>query len=748
MAIRTRERKILRDIFARKRRTFLISTGIFIGVMGTIALFSLGDILIKQIQRDINNQDIAMLNTLVVATAPEPANDAYIAYLKSIIGVTQAQGSVRAPVRWHKPHTDDTHTATVNGYDLPFDDITIEPPRLIEGDYPRTGEIAVDMRFADRYGLDVGDDLIVDLPNSDTNAAYKISGIVFHAYNLAPEEAIYTSLADANRMSGTTGYNLISMRFVDFDTAYSTADHVSAVLLHDTDYLPIQYQLQDPTYNPLNEGARRISATINLLAVLALLMSGFSVVNIINKIVREQKTQIGLLKAMGATRLDLITIYIGIAFIYGLLGVIPGVIVGMPLGYFLADYLAPELNTTITGFAFSLRAIAIGVALGLVVPVAAALWPVWQGTRITILQAMNDRGIDEHYQDGLIAACIQHLPMPIGGRLSLHNLNKKKMRLSLTIAALTVAVGAYMGILAVFNTLDDHVDSVLVSLDENLVTAPVLPDNISMTAVQARPRAEVFDDVHNTTVQTRPFDPATNSSMYLTMGEHIVDRNDVIISNVYSEETNLSVGDTIRLQVQDTRADFDIVGIAPFPIAQIWVHKALAPTPTIPAPALDNDEIHPNTFNEAPAFDFLALIKGFSLDLGMYQALLSAISLLIGLVGGLGLLTTLSLSVIERQREIGVMRSIGAGSLTIIMQFILEGLVVGFIAWLIGIPVSGLIADQLIKSMGLTDLFEPELRLDAALTGLVAVMVIAAVASIWPAYIAATRTVSSILRYN
>lgn len=748
MAIRTRERKILRDIFARKRRTFLISTGIFIGVMGTIALFSLGDILLHQIQRDINNQDIAMLNTLVVATAPDPANRAYVNYLRSIIGVTGVQGSVRAPVRWHKPHSDDTHSATINGYDLPLDRITIEPPRLIQGDYPRAGEIAVDMRFADRYGLRVGDDLIFDLPNSEANAAYEVSGIVFHAYNLAPEEAIYASLSDANRVSGTTGYNLISMRFVDFDTAYTTADHVSAVLLHDTDYLPIQYQLQDPTYNPLNEGARRVSATINLLAVLALLMSGFSVVNIINKIVREQKNQIGLLKAMGATRLDLIIIYIGIAFIYGLLGVIPGVMVGVPLGYYLADYLAPELNTVVTGFIFSLRAIAIGVALGLVVPVVAAVWPVWQGTRTTILQAMNDRGIDEHYQDGLIAVFIQHLPVPISGRLSLHNLNKKKMRLSLTIAALTVAVGAYMGILAVFNTLDDHVDSVLVSLDENLVTTPVLPDNINMTAVQAHHSAAVFDDSHDTNVQTRPFDPQTNSGMYLTAGEHIVEHNDVIISNIYADETGLFIGDTIRLQLNDTTTQFTIVGIAPFPIAQIWVHKALAPAPTVPTPILSDDQIHPNTFDEAPAFDFLALIKGFSLDLGMYQALLSAISLLIGLVGGLGLLTTLSLSVIERQREIGVMRSIGAGSTAIVMQFILEGLAVGFIAWLVGIPLSGIIADQLIKSMGLTDLFEPDLRLDAALTGLLAVMVIAALASLWPAYTASTRTVSAILRYN
>ena len=49
----------------------------------------------------------------------------------------------------------------------------------------------------------------------------------------------------------------------------------SAVLLHDTPYIPLQYQLQDPEYNPLTEGTQRVSRTINLLAIIALMMSGF-----------------------------------------------------------------------------------------------------------------------------------------------------------------------------------------------------------------------------------------------------------------------------------------------------------------------------------------------------------------------------------------------------------------------------------------------------------------------------------------
>ena len=50
---------------------------------------------------------------------------------------------------------------------------------------------------------------------------------------------------------------------------------------------------------------------------------------------------------------------------------------------------------------------------------------------------------------------------------------------------------------------------------------------------------------------------------------------------------------------------------------------------------------------------------------------------LIALVGALGLLMAISMSVFERQKEIGVMRSIGAGSSTVATQFLTEGLLIG-----------------------------------------------------------------------
>ncbi len=75
-------------------------------------------------------------------------------------------------------------------------------------------------------------------------------------------------------------------------------------------------------------------------------------------------------------------------------------------------------------------------------------------------------------------------------------------------------------------------------------------------------------------------------------------------------------------------------------------------------------------------------------NFGIITTMLLTMSALIAAVGAIGLAGTLSINVLERRREIGVMRAIGASSLTIAGIFIGEGLLLGLIAWVIAIPLS------------------------------------------------------------
>ena len=152
----------------------------------------------------------------------------------------------------------------------------------------------------------------------------------------------------------------------------------------------------------------------------------------------------------------------------------------------------------------------------------------------------------------------------------------------------------------------------------------------------------------------------------------------------------------------------------------------------------------------SPVFilNFVELTDQISQAFTTIQAILSAVAGLIALVGALGLLTTLSMSVFERQKEIGVMRSIGAGSSTVALQFLTEGLVVGVVAWIVGLPLMALIQVLLLNITGFSETFPFELSPEAAIIGLVGMSGITTIASLWPSLGAARKTVSDILRYQ
>jgi ABC-type antimicrobial peptide transport system permease subunit len=111
-------------------------------------------------------------------------------------------------------------------------------------------------------------------------------------------------------------------------------------------------------------------------------------------------------------------------------------------------------------------------------------------------------------------------------------------------------------------------------------------------------------------------------------------------------------------------------------------------------------------------------------------------------------LTITAIGVHERQREIGVIRSVGASSRAIIRQFLLEGVLVGLIAWIAGLPLSYLFGDLLIDTVPFGDVIVFRYSLLAPFMGLAGMLLVALAATLYPAQLAARKTVSEILRYQ
>jgi putative ABC transport system permease protein len=130
---------------------------------------------------------------------------------------------------------------------------------------------------------------------------------------------------------------------------------------------------------------------------------------------------------------------------------------------------------------------------------------------------------------------------------------------------------------------------------------------------------------------------------------------------------------------------------------------------------------------------------------------LAIMAVLIAIVGGLGLMGTMSINVLERTREIGVMRAVGASDGSVLKVFMVEGLFIGVLSWLIGAILSLPISQLLSHAVGvaLTDApLSYTFSTNGALLWLGVVLILAAMASFLPAWNASRLTVREVLAYE
>jgi putative ABC transport system permease protein len=135
----------------------------------------------------------------------------------------------------------------------------------------------------------------------------------------------------------------------------------------------------------------------------------------------------------------------------------------------------------------------------------------------------------------------------------------------------------------------------------------------------------------------------------------------------------------------------------------------------------------------------------------MVTSMLLGLAVIMAGVGGIGLTGSLSISVVERTREVGVMRAIGARSLTIMGMFVMEGVLQGVFSWLAAVPFSFLVAGPAAKALGQT-MFSANLdfayNFGAVWVWFIIIVVVSILASVLPAINATRISVRDSLSYQ
>jgi ABC-type lipoprotein release transport system permease subunit len=252
-----------------------------------------------------------------------------------------------------------------------------------------------------------------------------------------------------------------------------------------------------------------------------------------------------------------------------------------------------------------------------------------------------------------------------------------------------------------------------------------------------------------------------------------------VISAGLASKLGVTLGDPLNMVIGENAATYPVVGIEDNgadalyfdwrTLADVARFRTWDQTPLVNSVFIELNAIELNAPNDAAAIDSQIDTLTRYLDsngimavytnqpeateesirlISLLGTVFNMASLVMGLVGAIGLFSALTMAVFERQREIGIMRSIGAGSGTIIVQFVVEGVVIGVLAWAVGVPLSVVLASGLDGILSaLANNLEFAYPVGVVITGLIGMVVLSLTASVLPSVSASRKTVSDILRY-
>jgi putative ABC transport system permease protein len=565
--------------------------------------------------------------------------------------------------------------------------------------------------------------------------------------------------------------------------------------------------LPEPGQPPLDFLIQAISIILGALGMLSLLLSGFLVINTISALLAQQTRQIGMMKAVGARRSQITAMYLVMVTIFGLLALLIAVPLGVIGAHSFTRYIAGYLNFDITNFRLPPEVLVSQVGVGLLVPLLVALYPIIMGTRITVQEALSTYGLGKGRfgTSGLDRLLVgsqsisgpapsslrRYLSRPL--LLSLRNTFRRKGRLALTLLTLILAGAIFIGVFSVraslLGTLDNWLNyfqfDVDVQFDRDYRVERIRRETLKIPGVvevetwgfyntrRQRPDGSDSDNIMLMAppAETRLVKPAIVAGRWLRPS----DQKAVVINTLaLRDEPDLHVGSELVLKIEGREEKFQVVGVA--------TGGVMMPTIFVSYPdfaraahrvgqaefAVITTEQHDFDFQQKVARAIEQHYERIGLGVEIVEmvaqerseaeaifevivVLLLIMAVLLAVIGGLGLMGTMSINVLERTREIGVMRAIGASNASVRQIFIVEGIIIGLLSWAVGAilayPVSKLLSDAVGRQFLSTPL-DYTFSISGVLIWLVVVILLSALASFLPAWNASRLTVREVLAYE
>ncbi|WP_370249148.1 ABC transporter permease [Nocardioides sp.] len=783
-------RAALASLRARKVRLFMSTFAIVLGVA-----FVVGTLIFSS---TLNRSFTALFASTVgdVVVAPEGADDAagftdvtvpasLVDTLAAAPGVARVDGNVS--VQGLYVIGEDGKVVSTAGppglggnyTDAPAaggDGLTLVAGRAPSG----PDEVVMDSSAARKGGYEVGDDVVLLLPRGTESRVTRtlvgllgfpdggsLNGATFVAFDTPTAQQLFTDGEDAFNDLWVTAEDGVSQEQLRDAVAPLLPAGVEAVT-GDT--------AADRQADQLLDAIGFLTTFLLVFAGIALVVGSFLIVNTFSMLVAQRSRELALLRALGASRRQVLTSVQLEAFVVGALGAT----LGLGLGYLLALGLRAlfatfGLDLSGQSLVFPVNAVVAAYAVGVLVTMVAAAGPALRSTRIAPVQALRDDvalpesalrtrvlvgavlgalglvllvvGLGDvvevdtpvwYVGGGVlavllgVAAAAPVLAAPVlatatalyrrvfgtVGRLAGENTRRNPRRTAATASALMIGLTLACTMAIVGASAKASVDA---SVEENFVGdfvinnvfgtgfSPAIADRVADldgVASVARQRYQFVrtaDDDAQGIAGIAPDDVA-DFGLRILQGADDLRPGTLLVSQGYAEDRGLAVGDDVVLDVPTGELDLRVVGIYEenplvfFPLVATIADLdagGYAPSDNLvvvfASPGADRTTLQAGLEDVVAQLPIVTVKDqaAFAAEqrepIDQFVLIIYALLGLALVIAVLGIVNTLALSVVERTREIGMLRALGLSRAQLRRMIALESVAISVLGALLGL---------------------------------------------------------------
>lgn len=797
--IGSRWKKVWADFWSNRGRTFLIIATIAVGTFAVGFNSNMGLYMNESMEKDYLSA-----NPSEAGIYASPLNDDMVKLARTAPGVDTVEGF----------YSTSGKIVRADGTFVQIAFTGIEDPSALTLNYlkPAEGEASIP-KYADKeiildasamsLGYKPGDTILIELANGKRREL-KLVGYMHEVtgfpYSLAQQVSGYVTPNTLEWLGGDiSNYGQIMISVSENPT---DAEHVTAIAQAIAEQLKragatVYYvNVYQPGHHFAYSIIQGVFFVLSILGYLTVLLSAFLIINTITALMTQHTRQIGIMRATGGGVGQIAGMYFVLILGFG----IGALVIGVPLGNLAAQAIGGGMAQWL-GFQtvpyHNYTATLIQQAfVAIIVPLCASVFPIYNSVRVTVREALSDYGLGgsaAKLRKDSVNANSTLLPRPI--QISLRNTFRRKVRLGLTLFTLVLGGAVFIAVYNLWASFDKVIEDIQgyfladinVSFDNAYRYDKVAKIANSVPGVEGSEgwleytgTLKMGEDQAGTQIifiappsTSTLIDPIITSGRWLQPG----DENAIVVGNhLLNIFPNLKIGDWLTIDIDGKDTKWLIVGVysitgnvnPPLLYVNYEYLSALVGEPemaySLRIITKGHDALTQRKISDQvqAAFDQRGIniastqlgadfIRDQQSQTDVLVYFMLVMASLIAVVGGLGLMGTMSINVLERTREIGVMRAIGASNGDIQGIVIAEGMVIGIVSWALSILISIPITNVLCYGVGSAILTAP-MPAVYGISGIIAwlffTLVLGTLASALPARRASKLTVRDTLAYE